>query len=190
MKQALGIITILLAFIGYIPYFWDTILGKTKPHIISWLLWTIVSFLAFALQWSKGSGPGAYANFAMGIISLTLFFLSLRNGIINIKKTDIVSFIMAIIAIFLWLIVNQPIWSIILVVLIDFFSFIPTLRKSWNHPRQETLSTWILTVIRQFLILFSIQSINFVTIFFPLYAFICNIFFITELIVRRKIVKG
>lgn len=189
MKQALGIITIILAFIGYIPYFRDTLLGKTKPHIISWLLWTIVSFVAFGLQWSKGSGSGSYANFAMGIISLTLFFLSLRNGRINIKKTDIFSFIMALIAIFLWLVVDQPVWSILLVVLIDFFSFIPTLRKSWNHPRQETLSTWILTDIRHLLALFSIQSINFVTIFFPLYAFICNMFFITELIVRRRVTK-
>ena len=189
MKESLGIITIFLAFIGYVPYLRNTFSGKTKPHMISWLLWTVVSFIAFGLQWSKGAGAGAYANFAMGIICLILFIQSLKNGTKNIRKADIISFIMAIVAIILWLVVHQPAWSIILVVAIDIFSFIPTFIKSWNKPRQETLFTWILSVVRQLLVLLSLQSFNFVTALFPLYAFIANIIFCGELIIRRKAVK-
>lgn len=190
MKQVLGIVTILLAFIGYVPYLRDTFAGKTKPHLVSWFLWTIVSFIAFGLQWSKGGGAGAYSNFAMGVISLILFIQGFKNGTKNIKPADVVSFILAITAIVLWLVVHQPVWSIILVVLIDIFSFTPTFIKSWNKPRQETMFTWVLSVVRQFLVLLSLQSFNFVTALFPLYALSANIIFCAELIVRRRMVNS
>lgn len=189
MKEILGILAVVVAFIGYIPYLRDTYIGKTKPHVISWFLWTLVSFIAFGLQWSKGAGAGSYANFAMGIICLVLFIFSFRNGTKEIKIVDIVSFVMAILAIILWLVVNQPVWSIILVVLIDALSFTPTFIKSWNKPKQETLFTWILNIIRPGLILLSIRELNFVTVLFPIYALIVNSLFCILLITRRKIVK-
>ncbi|MFA5025570.1 MAG: hypothetical protein WC503_03635 [Candidatus Shapirobacteria bacterium] len=189
MKQVLGVLTVAMALIGYVPYLRDTFKGKTKPHVISWFLWTLVSFIAFGLQWSKGAGAGSYANFAMGVISLALFIKSLKNGTKNIKPVDFVSFVLAITAIVLWLVVNQPVWSIILVVVIDILSFIPTFIKSWYKPWQETLFTWILSIVRQGCIILSLQTINFVTILFPLYAFIANILFCTLLITRRKVVK-
>ncbi|MBP9817902.1 hypothetical protein KBC75_04110 [Candidatus Shapirobacteria bacterium] len=189
MKQALGIITILLAFISYIPYLRDTFKGITKPHMVSWFLWMFVSFIAFGLQWSKGAGAGAYANFAMGLISLVLFIQGIKSGTKNIRPADVFSFILAVVAIILWLVVHQPTWSIILVVLIDIFSFIPTFIKSWHNPHQETLITWILSSVRQFLVILSLQSFNFVTALFPVYALTANILFCIELIYRRRTIR-
>lgn len=186
MKEAFGVLSIIVAFVGYTPYLRDTITGKTKPHIFSWFLWSLVSFIAFGLQWTKGAGAGSYANFAMGLICLVLFILSFRNGTKNIKKADIVSLVLAVMAIFLWLVIDKPVWSIILVVIIDIFSFTPTFIKSWDKPQEETLLTWFLNIVRQALILLSIGEINFVTILFPLYALIANIAFFILLVTRRK----
>jgi len=177
-----------MAFVGYIPYLKDTLTGKTKPHVISWFLWALVSFIAFGLQWSKGAGAGSYANFAMGLICLVLFILSFKNGTKGVKTVDIISFVMAILAIILWLMVNQPVWSIILVILIDALSFVPTFVKSWSKPQQETLFTWVLSAVRQGLILLSIRKLNFVTVSFPAYALIANTLFCTMLVTRRKVV--
>jgi hypothetical protein len=189
MKQLLGVITVILALIGYVPYLKDTFKGKTKPHVVSWFLWTLVSFLVFGLQWSKGAGAGAYADFTMGLICLVIFIISLKNGTKNIKVADIISFILAIIAIVLWLVVHQPVWSMILLVFIDLFSFIPTFIKSWTNPWQETFSTWALSVVRHGLVMLSIQNINIVTILSPLYSSIINTIFCILLISRRKIIK-
>lgn len=186
MKQILGLLAVVIAFVGYIPYFRDTIIGKTKPHVFSWFLWSVVDFIAFGLQWSKGAGFGSYASFAMGLICLVLFIFSFRNGTKNIRTVDIISFMLAVLAIILWLMINQPMWSILLVVVIDIFSFTPTIIKSWDKPQEETLSTWFLTIIRQILILLSIGEINFVTIIFPLYSLIVNIAFFLLLVIRRK----
>jgi hypothetical protein len=187
MKQILGLLAVVIAFVGYTPYLRDTIIGKTKPHIFSWFLWSLISFIAFGLQWSKGAGAGSYANFAMGLICSVLFIFSFRNGTKNIKRADIISLILAVIATILWLVVNQPVWSIILVVIIDIFSFTPTFIKSWDRPYEETLSTWFLNIVRQIFILLSIVEINFVTITVPLYALVANIAFFILLITRRKI---
>jgi len=186
LKQTLGILAVVITFIGYIPYLKDTIVGKTKPHIFSWVLWSLIFFIAFGLQWSKGAGFGSYVSLAMGVISLIVLILSLKNGVKKVKKIDVVSFILAIIAIILWLVVNQPVWSIILVIIVDIFSFTPTFIKSWTRPREETLLTWFFNIIRQILVLFSIGEINFVTIIFPLYSLIINTAFFTLLVTRRK----
>ena len=189
MKEILGYTSVLLAFIGYIPYLKDTLIGKTKPHLVSWFLWTLVSFIAFGLQWSKGAGAGSYANFAMGIICLILFLLSLKNGTKSIRIIDIIFFFIALVAIYLWLIVHQPIISIILITLIDLFSFIPTFIKSWYKPWEETLFTWIISIIRQGVILLSLSNINIVTALFPLYAMMINFIFCTMVIIQRKRLK-
>lgn len=186
MKEALGILTIILAFVGYGPYLKDTIAGKTKPHVVSWFLWTLVSFIAFGLQWSKGAGAGSYANLAMGFISLILLGLSFKNGIGQIKTIDVVSLVMAVMAIILWLIVDQPVWSVLLIVLIDALSFAPTFVKSWYKPEQETLSTWVLSMIRHGLVLLSLREVNMVTAAFSGYALTANALFCTLLIVRRR----
>ena len=186
----LGVLAMVMAFVGYIPYFKDTLAGKTKPHVISWFLWTLVSFLAFGLQWSKGAGAGSYANFAMGLISLALFLYSLKNGTKDVKYADIVSFVLALLAIILWLLVNQPVWSIVLIVLIDALSFAPTFIKSWRMPYQETLVTWLLSSARQGLVLFSLASVNFVTAAFPAYALVANALFCVLLITRRRSVES
>lgn len=125
----------------------------------------------------------------MGVISLIVLILSLKNGVKKIKKIDIVSFVLAIIAIILWLVVNQPVWSIILVIVVDMFSFTPTFIKSWTRPWEETLLTWFFNIIRQILVLFSIGEINFVTVIFPLYSLFINTAFFSLLVVRRKKVR-
>lgn len=189
MKEIFGISTIALAFIGYIPYLRDTFQGRTRPHLVSWFLWTMVSFIAFGLQWSEGAGAGSYANFAMGLICSVLFFASLKNGNKQVRSIDLAFFVMAILSIILWLIVKKPVISIILVVLIDVFSFIPTFIKSWYHPWEETLSTWLLNTLRQGIIILSISDLNLVTLLFPLYAFIANSLFCTLLLLRRRALK-
>jgi hypothetical protein len=186
MKQILGLLTVVIAFIGYAPYVRDTIIGKTKPHVFSWFLWSLVWFVTFGLQWSKGAEAGSYANFAIGLICFVVFILSFKNGIKNIKTVDVISLILAILAIILWLGINQPVWSIILLIITDIFSSLPTYIKSWSKPQEETLLTWIFNAIRQTIVLLSISKLNFVTVAFPLYVLINNTLFFTLLIVRRK----
>jgi hypothetical protein len=186
MLQIYAVISVVLAFVGYVPYLRDTFTGITKPHIVSWFTWALVSFIAFGLQLSDGAGAGAFTNFSMGVICLVVGIRGLQNGTKDIKKQDLIALGLAIISIILWLVVKQPVLSIILVVMIDLFSFVPTIIKSWEKPWQETLFTWLVGTVRHIFTIFSLANISIITILYPLYSLIINSLFCTLLIFRRK----
>lgn len=186
LKTVIAVIAVALVFIGYIPYFKDIIRGKTIPHVYSWFIWTLETFIIYALQVSGGAGPGAWTNLAVIIIGISIFLLGLRNGKKDITKTDTVFFILSFVALFLWLVVKQPVLSVILVSSIDILGFVPTVRKSWNKPHSETLSMWELGALRHFLSILALNQYNLLTWFNPALWVIANALFSGILIIRRR----
>lgn len=189
MKPIVAIIAIVIALIGYIPYIRDCIKGKTKPHVISWFVWALVSFIAFGIQLLNDGGAGSYINLFMGIICTIIFFFALKNGTKNITKADWVAFCLAIIAIILWLIVKQPLLSIILVVFIDIMSFLPTMLKGWRKPWTETIVTFGMSGIKNGLSIYALGTYSLINVMYPAYSLIANLFFVMMLILRRKRIK-
>lgn len=190
MKATLGIIAVVLSFVGYIPYLRDTIKGKTKPHVYSWFLWGFVTLIAFGLQVSKGAGSGSWVTLAVGLICLVIVGLGLKNGKKDITKSDTIFFVLAWIAVALWLVAKQPIISVVLVSSIDLLGFVPTIRKSWNKPYSETLFTYALNTFRHGIGILALQSYSIVTWLYPATWVIANAVFSILLIVRRKQVSS
>ncbi len=187
MKSVVTIIAVIVALIGYIPYIRDCIKGKTKPHVISWFIWALVSFLAFGIQFFNEGGAGSFVNLFMGIICSVIFVFSLKNGTKDITKNDWIAFTLALIAIFLWLIVKQPLLSIILVVFIDIMSFLPTIVKAWKKPWTETVVTFGLSGIKNGLSIYALESLSLITVMYPAYSLIVNFFFVIMLVLRRRV---
>lgn len=187
MKSIVTVLAIVIALIGYIPYIRNCILDKTKPHIISWFTWALVSYLAFGIQFLNEGGVGSFVNLFMGIICTVIFILGLKNGTKDIRKVDIVAFVLALIAIVLWLIVKQPLLSIILVVFIDIMSFLPTLLKGWRKPWTETAVTFLLSGVKNGMSIYALESLSLVNILYPTYSMLANLFFVGTLLLRRRI---
>jgi hypothetical protein len=141
-KIIISSVAVILGFVGYVPYLRDILKGRTKPHIYSWFIWGFLGIILFALQVSAGAGVGTWSLLAVTLISFLIFFLGLKNGQKDITKTDTLFFILAILALVLWLLVKQPILSAILITLVDMLGFAPTIRKSWSKPHSETLSMY------------------------------------------------
>ncbi len=186
IKPIIGIAAAALAFVAYAPYIRDIFRGSTKPHVFSWLLWAFLTAIISALQISSGSGWGSLTTLSITLISLFIFFSALKDGKKLIKKVDVVFFVMGLLSILLWLVVKQPVWSMLLLVTIDILAFAPTIRKSWNAPYSETLATYIIVIFRHILAVFAIREYNIITSLFPATWIIANTFFATLLIVRRK----
>ena len=186
IKTIIGLITVCLTIVGYIPYLRDTFKKKTTPHIYTWFIWGTVTTIAYALQVSGGAGVGSWVTLAAAIISYIIFALGLRNGKKDITRSDTVFFILSLIAIFLWLVAKQPILSVILVSTIDMLGFIPTIRKSWHKPHSETLFTYELNAFRHGLSLFALQQYSIVTWLYPGSWALANALFSIMLVLRRK----
>lgn len=186
LKQILSFIAVVLTFIAYIPYYRDILKGKTHPHVYSWSLWGLLTILIVALQIKGGAGPATLVTAAAGLLCLGVVILGLKRGKKDITRSDTFVAIMGLIAIGFWLIVDQPIVSIILVVVADILAFIPTIRKSWNKPYTETLSLYVTNALRFSLALLAVSEY---TILSSLWLFVwalVNAAFSFMLITRRN----
>jgi len=188
-KTIIGIVAIVLTFVGYTPYIRDVFTSKTRPHVFSWFIWGIVTSIIFALQQSAGAGLGSYVTLIVALVSFLIFVRGLKNGNKSIKRIDVVFLGLALLAIPLWLIVKQPVLSIILLSSIDMLGFAPTIRKSWHDPFSETLSLYVITTFRHALSILALVELNIVTWLFPGTWVVANAFFAIMLMVRRKAIR-
>ncbi len=185
-KVILGLIAITISLIAYVPYFRDIFKGKTKPHIYTWLIWFLLTAIAFAGQLIEGAGAGAWATGAVSIASLAIFILALKKGEKNITISDKFSLFGAFFALLLWFLTSNPLIAIILIIIIDILSFYPTIRKSLIKPNEETLSTYVLDCVAFIFAIAAIESYNLVTWLYPVTLVILNFGFAGILIVKRR----
>ena len=185
-KLIAGIVATILIFVAYIPYTLDTIKGKTRPHVFSFFLWSLLSYIVFAMQLQSGGGAGSWLTFLVGLIVTILFVLGLKNGRRDIRSVDYIFLILTLLAIPLWLVAEQPVLSIILLSVIDMMAFVPTIRKSWVDPWSETLSMYLISGFRHALAIVALAEINIVTSLFLVVWTAANFLFVGMLIFRRQ----
>ncbi len=189
MKEIISSVAVFLTFAAYVPYYRDILKGKTHPHVYSWSLWGLLTILLVALQIKGGAGPATWVTAAAGVLCVGVVILSLKDGKRDITKSDTVVAILSLIATGFWLIANQPIISIILVIIADGLAFIPTIRKSWYKPYSETLSLYVTNALRFFLTLAAVETYTFLSASWIVFWATGNALFSLMLIVRRKRLK-
>lgn len=186
MKEIITIIGVILTFVGHVPYIKDVLDGKTRPHVYTWFVWSLLTFILFALQVSDQAGPGAYVTLAAGLVSFFIFFLGMRQGKKDITKMDTLLLVTALFGLTLWLFAKQATFSTILLVSVDLIAFLPTVRKSWSTPDSETAKTYSMNAFRHGLSVFALERYTIVTALFPIAWAIVNGLFVLFLVVRRS----
>lgn len=184
MSELFAIVAAIFAVIGNLTYFRDVLSKRVKPHPYTWFVWTIVSGVTFFGQLAKGAGIGALPTGVAEIFTLFIFVFSLQYGFKHITKTDTYFLIFALLGIIPWIIYKDPTISIIIVVTIDLIAFVPTIRKTWQHPSTEAPALYSMNVARHVLTLFSLQAYNIATTLHSIVMIITNAW-MTFLILRK-----
>ena len=80
----------IIAFLGGLSYLVDTLKGKAKPNRVTWLLWSVVPFIAFSAEINKGVGIQSLMTFMVGFNPLLIFLSSFINkkSAWNLGKID------------------------------------------------------------------------------------------------------
>lgn len=190
IKTILSIISIVLIFISYSFYIKDILRGKSKPHVFTWGLWSLIVFILFLLQLSAGAKGGAYPTLFVSILCITVFVLSLiKEKDKNIKFIDIVFLIITLLTIPIWLLTKDSLLSTILLIIVYSFAGEGTIRKSWIDPYSETISLWAINAFRGLLSILALSKYNFITLAFPTVVFLAAFSLSFLLIFRRNILK-
>lgn len=164
----LAIAASLCAIIGNVSYLRDTVKGKVVPHPYTWFVWSIVSMTTFFGGLTKGAGIGALPTGVAEGFTIIIFIFSVlyffKHTVGPIRKIDHYFFVAAILGLIPWVLTKDPTISVIVVVCIDLVAFIPTLRKTWQHPETEKPLLYHMNVARHVLTLFALQAYNIATV--------------------------
>lgn len=190
VKQVVAGIATILTFVAYISYYKDILKGKTHPHIYSWFLWALLGILVVGLQIEGKAGAAVLVSFAALLACIGVVLLSIKRGTRDVTKLDGYVAGLGVLATIFWLVVDQPVISVVLLITADLLAFIPTIRKSWSKPRSETLSLYITNAIRFSMALFAVKEYSFLSSAWIIFWVLGNALFALMLVVRRKQVKG
>lgn len=184
-RGILGIAATIIALISYVPYFRDIFAHKTKPHAFTWLIWGVLTGIAFVGQIVGHAGPGAWVTGFTTLVCLAIAAIAAVDGERNITRVDWIALAGAGFALVVWFLTRGPLLSVILITVIDNVGFVPTLRKSYDRPDEETMSTFALSGLKWVLGIFALDHLSVTTALFPVSIVIASWLFVVMLIVRR-----
>src|SRR3989344_4631581 len=182
----LGIIAVSFGVAGYVIYIRSIIRGFTRPHIFTWLIYVVIDGTIFLAQLAGGGGPGAFVVLSGVFANTLIVILAFRRGEKNITFSDWACFILALFAILFWWITSSPLSAVLTLTLANLLAYIPTFRKSYAKPHEESISIWALDVLRFGVSIFALSAFNLTTVLFPATVVISNSVMTSTILLRRR----
>jgi hypothetical protein len=170
------IVGTLIGTVGALAYLADTVKGTVKPNRVSFLLWSVAPFIAFAAQIKQGVGLESLMTFSTGFLPLLTFAASFVNKAAEWKLTrfDLMCGFFSIIGLILWLITKVGNIAIFFSIVADGLAAIPTVVKAFKYPDTELAWPWIATVFGVVLTLLTLSEWTFANSGFIIYILIIN----------------
>lgn len=167
-KELLSAIAIVLTFAAFIPYVRAIMSGATKPHVFSWIIWGVTTFVVFLAQIEGEGGVGAWPIGVSGVITILIAFLAyVKRPDITITRTDWVFFVSALSSLPLWYFTSDPLWAVVVLTIADVLGFGPTIRKVYRFPHSESLLFFALFAVRNCIVIMALENYSVTTVLFP-----------------------
>lgn len=180
-----GLLSVCLAAFSLGPYFVATLRGTNKPHMLTWVIWTVLTGAAFLIQYKEGAGSGAWSGGVSTVLCAAIMIVSFKYGEKHITRFDWVMFFLAAMVFPIWLLTDNPAMAAVWVTVIDGFGYLPTMRKSWNKPYEEMVSTHGIATIKHIFVLLAVENVLFATVFYSWGMVTMNGLLVLLILVRR-----
>jgi hypothetical protein len=171
-----AVVGAVIASIGGFYYLYETIVGKSKPNRITWLLWGLFPMIIFVAQRVQGVEGLSWVSFVAGFTPFLILLASFINkkAYWKTEPRDYLLMVAAFIGIILWFLTDNANIAILFALVADLLAGVPTLIKSYRHPETES---WIAYAISTFgfgVSILAIQSYTFENAAFVIYLFLMN----------------
>lgn len=176
-------------FFSYFIYFRSIIKWESKPHVISWFIWWLISFVIFSIQIYDNAWIWAFNIWFVAFLCFLIALISLKKWSTKINRADYISLAFWVLSIILWIFSNNPFFSVILLILVDIFWFIPTILKSIKKPFEETEVAYFLAWGWYLMSIFAMENISFLTVWFVIVSCFFNLFLASIIFFRKKALK-
>ncbi|MBN3820360.1 hypothetical protein G3N57_29000 [Paraburkholderia sp. Se-20369] len=185
-----GLVGSAVSLLAAIPYGLAIFRRAVRPHLFTWLIWSVVTAIAAAGQWVAGAGPSAWCTAAIAATCLLTCVASIFRGERGWTVSDWVFLGAALSAIPVWVLTEDPTASICLVTLIELAGLGPTIRKTFRDPWSESLAYFALCVVKYVLAVLALRSWSVAVAFYPIVNIAASLGVCTLMIVRRRLLSG
>lgn len=144
VRVGLVVLSTLLSAAGTVPYLIATAKRQTRPRVVTWLTWALLTAVGGAASASVGDYPSAAFSFIGTVVTSAVVIAGLRFGDRTFGRLDLACFVFVIVGFGLWLLLDVPGIAVGAACVIDFIGLVPTLAHAWRSPREETAVTYAL----------------------------------------------
>lgn len=158
---------------------------KIEPHPFSWFLWAVlglVTLITYIGVGAKETIPLAILNF---IGPLFIFFFTIKYWKGKFPAFDYVCLAFSLVAIIVYILFHNAAIALTINLIGDVLAALPTIRKTYQDPSSENLSTWAFFTLGAVISLFAIKDFTYGVLIFPLYLVVYE-FIMCVLILRGR----
>ncbi len=139
MLQFFGLLSGILAILGYIPYIKDTLQLKTKPQRTTFLIWSILGAIAFFSQLAKGALYSLWLPGSETLLTVAVFLLSLKRGVGGFNKKDYIALVVTLIGLLVWYYTKEAAVALYSVIIVDAAGGIFNSTQSISRSRKRNI---------------------------------------------------
>lgn len=171
------LISAAMRLFGGIAYVRAILKNDAKPNSLTWFLWGITPTITLfaALSVHDTSNLIVTAALALSPLVVSLVAICKDRRSLKFDKFNTICAVLAITGIILWYFTNNPNLAILLAILADFVSSLPTVVKAKCQPKTEYPPTYIMSALAMLLALLTIPRWTFVNASFMIYVFVLNL---------------
>lgn len=186
-KSLPAFVAAVLTLIAFVPYGRAILNGSTKPHVFSWVIWGLVTVLAFLAQLAKGGGLGAWVVGLSGVLSVTIAIVAwAKRADVGITRIDWCFLACALLSLPCWFFTRDALWAVVVLTMVDVLGFGPTVGKVWRRPHSESLGFFALFFARNLFVIGALENYSLATVLFPAAIGAVCLVVMTLIVVRRR----
>ncbi len=172
MKEAFGILALIIGVEAGLPYIYSVFRGSTKPHRVSWAIWDTLGLITLSSYLAKGAHWSALLAVAAAFNNLVIFLISLKFGTGGASKIDRIALALGIFGLLLWVLTKEAAFALLFAIFADSIATILTAHKAYKNPDSESGLSWSMAATASIFGFLAIQNYSFWQIIYPLYAVI------------------
>ncbi len=150
-------------------YLRHSLSGPTRPHPLSWGVWTVLGTLGAISTTVAGGGVAVVPLYVADALTALVFVVAWRQRDAGISRSELWPAIPAAVGAIVWIASQDPLAGAIGVVVADSSGGWPTLRKTWLQPRSEPPFLWAMDAVAFLLGCLSVSNVTPATMLYPIY---------------------
>jgi len=171
IPEYFALVGVLIASLGGFYYLYCTLRGTVQPHKVTFFFWGLFPLIIFFAQWNQDVGPIIWISFISSLLPFLILFASFLNPAAywKVQKRDYLYALIAVFAMVLWYVTDEPNVALTLALIADFLVATPTISKAYTNPESESWHAYAINATGFTIALLSIQSWVFEEYIFTVY---------------------